>query len=317
MSESNETLQPELSLAQELDTGLQTPEDVERYDAAVAATFEAATEEETPPEPAPEAPVLPVEAAPPSPESPPAPQLPAYLQDIPEADRKAVLESWIGNLTPQERAALAPVNELLTQVAATERQRGAEQATRQTVDQSAREQLQQAARSFVERIRPIVGDQLDVNGEVDNIVNHAQAQIASQVTQGLVAVMNQGGIKQIPQAILDQAAKAENAYQATVLYANFLARTAYQQGLQAGEGKGKEASKKDDAANEVVWRQKHLAELDKAGRLKGTVPPAIGNGVPAGSGLTPNAYKTALEKGDLPSEADIDAMTARIFAGVG
>lgn len=284
MSESNDNVQP-LSdeqmqqLAEDPSLLLDNPE----LEASLDASLQAA-ESPTPQEPAPEAPPSETPAPPDGTPAPAAPQVPAYLADIPEADRKTVLESWISSLKPEERASLAPVKELLDGVAANATQRGAESASRQNVEQAQRQQLEIAATTLVDRLRPLVGDQMDVNREVNNIVDHAQSQIATQVTQGLQAIMRQGGINQVPPAVLDAASKAQNAYEATAIYASFLARTAYTQGMAAGESKAKQGSQRDAKAEEAVWRQKHLAELQKEGRLRDNTPPAISSGSPATGG---------------------------------
>ena len=70
-----------------------------------------------------------------------------------------------------------------------------------------------------------------------------------------------------------------------------------------------------------------LAEATKAGRLRlgkddegyflelvKDTPPVIAGGIPAGGGLTPDEYRDKLARGEEPSEAEIDAMTARLVA---
>lgn len=267
-------------------------------EAALDKTMAALPASQTPPAPpveaAPAPPVAqeaPPVAAPGSPPAPPAesaaPQVPDWLKEIPEASRKTVIEGWLSTMTPQERAALGPVNELLEQVDQTAEQRGAQRA----VVRDAAAELETQRSAF---IRGLSDPLFDVEAETTALVNSAkgalQDELVYDVDRGLKVPLRRVGIQAIPKSVTDQAGAVESIGDAVDVYMTFFGSTMYQAGVAKGKTDGGAVSEADKIVSKARLRNEVLADLAKEGRVKiegdiasliNDIPPAVSAGVPA------------------------------------
>lgn len=312
------------------------PELVERYDRETAAMLVA----ETPPippveEPAP--PVVPAAEPPPvvaaelgaPPPAPPAEPAapPEWLKEIPEASRKTVIEAWLRELPPAERAALGPVSELLAEVDQTAEQRGAQRG----IVRDAAAVLDQARTGLVERYNNnlITDFEADLRAQETAAKTALQGEMSSDVTRGLKAALSQAGIRQIPQAILDQAAQVTSIGDAVQVYAEHLGRSVYQAGIDKGRADGGVVSEADRIVNQARMRHEVLADLAKDKRIRigqdegglfaqlieNDIPPLIEGQVAVSAGrMAADEYSRRLAAGEM-SEADIDASTRHYISG--
>ena len=311
------------------------PELVERYDRETAAMLVAETppippvEEPTPPVvPAAEPPpVVAAElVAPPAPPAEPAAP-PEWLKEIPEASRKTVIEAWLRELPPAERAALGPVSELLAEVDQTAEQRGAQRG----IVRDAAAVLDQARTGLVERYNNnlITDFEADLRAQETAAKTALQGEMSSDVTRGLKAALSQAGIRQIPQAILDQAAQVTSIGDAVQVYAEHLGRSVYQAGIDKGRADGGVVSEADRIVNQARMRHEVLADVAKDKRIRigqdegglfaqlieNDIPPLIEGQVAVAAGrMAADEYSRRLAAGEM-SEADIDASTRHYTTG--
>lgn len=225
-------------------------------------------------QPAPEATTPPAPAEAPKPEED---ATPSWLKEIPEADRAGVVNRMLEGLSPEERAKLPAVSPLLEGTAAAAARRGRESA----VVESATENAETRIASVRERLSPLLAGH-DLDADLNEVQEAAREQIGAHLSNGLMNVLGSMHVTELPQDVLERAAAADNYGQSFQIYASYIRDKAYSDGVAQGKTQNDVAGKADLSIEKARWRDEHLAELAKSGRLRDETPPAIATGTTVG-----------------------------------
>ena len=310
---------PEETLEQ-LGADLETPEAIEKYDAAVAATLGDETPPESPGAQASEASSEGTPPPPPTPETPAAPQVPEYWASVKPEDKPAIVDAMLRGLSPEERGKITSLNEVLGATARDAQARGAMSADEQrqaTERAQARVEgvkgLRDLMRQYVPANTPGIEDKIK---DIDNLAQFAESHVGE--LQNVIGwfYANKLGVSrpdQIPDAVVKAAEAAASPAEAMGVHLNYFMQAAYNSGRSQSSKTDETKAAAERAVLETRIKNEHEADLIKQGWISPT-PPAISGSVPASGGLTPDGYRDRLARGEDLSEAEIDAMTQRLLA---
>ena len=292
---------------------IDNPELEARLDAALSTVTES-----TPAAVTPEPPVTP-QAPEPTGEPPAKPEPPSWIDSIPEADRKQVLEDWIGRLKPEDRAQLAPVAELLRNVDQAAEQRGAANAQRDDTANIRAKALSDETDRVANAIEAGAATREDLTALAQTSALAHQAAIADNIRDSLTATMSEMGIKQVPPEVIKAAGEAADFGAAVQVYTRFIAQTAYTGGVAVGQSKNAGQAKAEAVVERARLKDEVKAELQAEGWRNASVPPVISGTPAAASGeLTDEEfahYKRLVEVDPLniPEELErkVDAAMAK------
>jgi hypothetical protein len=225
-----------------------------------------------------------------------------------------VAERFLESLTPEQRTQMPTLVNLVNtayETAATQTQQQILEAN----NEDTREQMRaaEASQLYDDIMQGAVSSdvlpaRLETYGEV--AADTRQAEINDDIQEAIWAQARLLGLQQIPGDVINRAAAANSWGEALQTYSDYFIRTAYDAGVNAGQGRTGSAQQADAVVDRERIRAEYLAELQSAGRLKSSSPPSLGEsaGV-AGGGFTPSAYQAALDRGEDVNPDQIDAMT--------
>lgn len=229
------------------------------------------------------------------------PEITSILEQVKEEDRGKVLDALVKSLPRAERAKLPAVSEILTEVANTTAQRVREQDTRTAEQRKSWDEQVNAASSLKDRLRPIVGDQLDVNNEVETVASVAaeyrETLIVQDMQSNLSNVLRRVGIEKLPEDFVKNVQEAKSIGEQLGHYAMLIASKGYQDGLAKAKGESSATTEANAIVAKARMKNEILGELAKEGRIKiegdvaqivpDKVPPLIAGQTQSGvSGMT-------------------------------
>ena len=278
-------------------------------DAEAPEALQPADEQPPAPTETPPAPVPPVEQPPENKDD-----LPSWLAEIPAAERAGVAERILSGLSPEERAALPTVSQLVNQAAAWSAEQTQAQITDASNDETRHTQLEQSATALyddivasnlsAEQLQERLGDYAEHNADV------RQAELNDDIQEAIWAGARALGLKQLPANVVSAAANADGWGGALQVYQHYMLQTAYGAGIEYQKTQGESSTKADAAADRARLTDEIKADLIKEGWRQPGIPPALGEtAAVSGGGLTPDEYKRRNEQGADVDHDQIDAMT--------
>lgn len=253
--------------------GIEVPEGLDLFDVAEAPAV-TATPAGAPPETEPEG--TPPQADT-TPQSPPvqSPNIPAWLADIPEAERAGVIASGLASLSLEERLKLDPVRELVGQVQTTTAAQ-VSQAQREQNEQYARDQqIANHAASLAERLAQWVPAEsgIDLQQETGSLAQVAQrayhAQLAGKIEGGILSGFSRLGLgpQNLPPSLVASVNNAQDYGGVVKAYIDAAADRGFELGRLKERDDSGNRSKADETALRARMRNEILGQLGKEGRL--------------------------------------------------
>lgn len=215
-------------------------------------------------------------------QTPETPATPTWFDSLSAEDRLALVQSELAKLSPEDRANLSPVKEVLDRTS-----QSAEARTRNRIEEANSEaqrqsQLLQSAKTLAERFAD--GLVQDTGAELDNYASQVarlhEERLGDRLSESLIKTMSRFGleVKDVPASVA-QDAEAARARQGVVgaysVYLDFLADRVGSLSTEKGMTTGQAAAKAKDAADVARIRAEYLAELTEQGHYIPNVPPLI------------------------------------------
>lgn len=203
-------------------------------------------------------------------------------------DRRALAEGLLASLPREERERLAPVNELITSARQSESARTRQSLTAEQQEQARVSQAYMAANSLSQRLQE--GTVEDYDRELVNFGEQFASVRENAIRRELMtrfsAAATALGVDaaSVPPEVR-QAAQTAPLLQAVEAVLSHLTQAA----MAHGSSQGRTEYEKTDRAAFILDKERHrqevIAQLQAEGRLRDNVPPVLGGGVTAGSGV--------------------------------
>ena len=305
--------------------GIEVPEGLDLFDVADPA-----------PPPQAEAPSSGVPAEPEALPPPAVPSAPAWLTDIPEAERAAVIASGLSTLSPEALLSLEPVRELLGQAQNLTAAQMAEQNRHQNEQAVRQQNLYTEANAFKQDLASWVPPEsgIDIDQRTDNFTLAVQQDyhqfLTGQLQNGILAGFARLGLgpQNLPPSLVAQVGAARGYDGVVKAYVDAAADRGFELGRLKERNDSGTRTKADETALRARIRNEVLGQLSKENKVSlgqdesgyfaqlqaGSTPPSLsGTPVPASSELDDAEVLAALADPDAYDRLMSDPAKARAF----
>jgi len=308
--------------------GIEVPEGLDLFDVGEPAPAAVTTSPDAAPAPGPE-------AQPPQAVAPPAPAAPAWLQDIPEAERAQVLASGLQSLTAEQLLQMEPVRELLGQAQNYAAYQAAELSRQQNEQNQRQQQLMADANAFVGELEQYVPGDFNLRQHTDNYTLAVQQDyhgfLAGQIQKGILDGLARLGLspQNLPPTLVAQVNQARSYDGVVKAYVDAAADRAFEMGRLKERNDSGSRSQADETALRARIRNEVLGQLNKDGKLsigkdddqnyfaqlqtESTPPSLSGSPVPVSSELDDAEVLAALADPDAYDRLMSDPAKAKAF----